>query len=129
MTYADLAGIPWKVGGMDYDGVDCLGLAYLAQRDLYGNNLDISYIYKEDNILRMSKIIMQEMTKFAAPVDIPLMGDVAILKFRASLHIATYVDSDLLLHTSRNKESRLVRLSGGMGGFLHGFYRVGVNKW
>lgn len=125
MIYSDLTGIPWRVGGRDYSGVDCLGLAYLAQRDLYGKEVNLSYIYKEENILSMSRTILKEMTKFTVPVDIPRIGDIALLKFRSSLHIATYVDSDLLLHTSRNKESRLVRLSGGMGGFLHGFYRIG----
>jgi hypothetical protein len=129
MTYSNLTDIPWKVGGMDYNGVDCLGLAYLTQRDLYGKEVNLSYLYKEENILSMSRTILKEITKFAVPVDIPETGDIALLKFRASLHIATYVDMDLLLHIFSGKRSRLTRLSGRLGGFLYGFYRVGVNEW
>jgi len=125
MIYSDLTGIPWRVGGRDYSGVDCLGLAYLAQRDLYGKEVNLSYIYKEENILSMSRTILKEMTKFTVPVDIPRIGDIVLLKFRSSLHIATYVDMDLLLHIFSEKRSRLTRLSGRLGGFLHGFYRIG----
>lgn len=92
-----LTGIPWKVGGRDRCGVDCLGLALLAQRELFGRIIEDVWHYGESTYQAVSLTAPADLLMLGAvEVPQPLDGDVAFLRIRYCGHLSTWVDGRLL---------------------------------
>jgi len=92
-----LTGIPWKVGGRDRGGVDCLGLALLAQRELFGRIIEDVWHYGESTYQAVSLTAPVDLLMLGAvEVPQPLDGDVAFLLLRGYGHLSTVVGEGLL---------------------------------
>jgi len=92
-----LTGIPWKVGGRGRDGVDCLGLALLAQRELFGRHIEDVWRYDESTYRAVSLTAPADLLELGAvEVSEPLDGDVAFLRVRDCGHLSTWIDGRLL---------------------------------
>lgn len=106
-----MIGIPWKTKGRDRHGVDCVGLALLAQKELYGREYDFSYDYNP--LTDDESILINWVEGIADKVDKPQDGDLIIYRMPVNSenkhHIATVVDG-ALLHIYPFKKSQMTRI-------------------
>lgn len=104
----DLVGIPWRVGGRDFDGVDCVGLVVLAQRVLFGRDYSEiaepgpveDYEARSLEILDRLPAVMERVTEIRH-------GDILLFRFAACVHIGTYLEGGKVLQIFDNTESRI----------------------
>jgi cell wall-associated NlpC family hydrolase len=107
-TLKDFIGIPWKVGGRDFDGVDCAGLCILAALWLYGIKLPDKWTYG-DNYLVATIQGLHDLSRMALQVTEPSDGDVIALRISTGyVHYGLCV-GNRMLHISENTTSRLSR--------------------
>lgn len=107
-TLKDFIGLPWRIGGRDFDGVDCAGLCILAASYLYGIKLPDVWFY-EDNYLDMTIQGLQDLSRMASQVEKPECGDVVALQLSAGyVHYGLCV-GNRMLHISEDTKSRLSR--------------------
>lgn len=114
MTLEDLVGIPWKVGGRDADGCDCVGLALLAQRELWGREIVLSpseVRFDENDWPRESARIASVIRAHLHPAPGPLVGGVVLLRIGGCHHLGTFVDPTRFLHIFEGHTSRLSAFS------------------
>ena len=105
----DFIGIPWKVGGRDFDGVDCAGLCILAASYLYGIEMPDVWSYGADDYLDMTINGLQDLPGYASQVEKPEDGDVIALRLSAGyVHYGLCV-GNRMLHISEDTRSRLSR--------------------
>lgn len=106
-----MIGIPWKTKGRDRHGVDCVGLALLAQKELYGHDYEFPYDY--DPLTDDESILINWIESIANKVDKPQNGDLVIYRMPCNgepkHHIATVVDG-ALLHIYPFKKSQMTRI-------------------
>lgn len=106
-----MIGIPWKTKGRDRSGIDCVGLALLAQRELYGREYAFPFDY--DPLTDDESILINWVESIADRVDKPQDGDLIIYRMPCNgedkHHIGTVVD-EALLHIYPGKSSRKVRI-------------------
>lgn len=105
-------GIPWKVGGRTFDGVDCGGLCMLASKHLFGVELPDKWSYNETNNLEMSEDIYKDFKEMSIEVSKyeAQDGDIVIFKLRnGHVHFGLFVNG-MMLHIADNKKSQLSRL-------------------
>ena len=107
-----MIGIPWKTKGRDRDGIDCVGLALLAQKELFGREYEFPFDYDPET--GDEKILLDWLEDIADEADIPQNGDLVIYRMPGIdgvviHHIGTVVD-DALLHIYPGKSSRKVKL-------------------
>jgi hypothetical protein len=123
MTLADLVGVPWKVRGRGLDGLDCVGLAVLAQKVLCGRSLSFgSAEYDEKNQYDRSSLIRDEVERLFRPADAPSSGAVALFFFESCWHVATFTDRTHFLHIFEGGTSRISRLTQAYRRHLKGVY-------
>lgn len=122
MTLADLVGIPWVVHGRDLDGLDCVGLAVLAQKVLCGRDLDFPQDYGDKDQYEKSEIIKTEVERLFSPAESPEPGAVGLFFFDVCWHVATFTDRTHFLHIFEGKTSRISRLTPAYRRFLRGVY-------
>lgn len=121
-----MIGIPWKTKGRDRNGIDCVGLALLAQRELYGREYPFPFDYDpetgdESVLLEWLDSIADEVTDG----DVPRNGDLVVYRMPAAdgvirHHVGTVVGG-ALLHIYPGKTSRKVRLRMNR---IHKIYRA-----
>lgn len=104
-----MIGIPWKTKGRDRDGIDCVGLALLAQRELYGREYAFPFDYDPET--GDERVLLDWLDGIADEADVPQNGDLVIYRLAGTEkhHIGTVVD-EALLHIYPGKSSRKVRL-------------------
>lgn len=96
-TISGLIGIPWLLGGRTPEGCDCLGLAILAQRELFGKVVEDVWIYDRETYREVSRIAPRDIVRIGAgEVETPRDGDVAFLLLRGYGHLSTVVGEGLL---------------------------------
>lgn len=122
MTLADLVGISWVVHGRSLEGIDCVGLAILAQEVLDGRKLIFAQDYDEGNIYEQSSIIRGEVVRLFAPVEVPHRGDVGLFFFESCWHLATFTDRTHFLHILEGQTSRISRLTPVYKRYMEGVY-------
>jgi probable lipoprotein NlpC len=92
-------GTPYKFGGMDKDGVDCSGFAFLLEQQVYGINLP-----------RMTK---QQVTVIKRKYEDELQeGDLVFFDFdgKQFSHVGVYLQNGYVVHASTRKGVMIVRL-------------------
>ena len=97
----NLVGIPWKEGGMDYDGCGCVGLA-----KLYYEAKGIKVITELSSQEIIKKTLKEEAV---APEDLQ-EGDTIIFKIDGELHLGVYLGYGRFLQAERNNKSHISRL-------------------
>jgi len=131
MRLTDFIGIPWKVGGRDFDGIDCGGLCMLAAKHLYDIHIPDMWQYDETNNLDVTMEVLQDLSKIASRVDKPSNGDVISLQLSAGyVHYGLFIDGRML-HISENTRSRLTRRAPRCNDNIAywRFSKVGDYKW
>ncbi len=102
-------GIPWKVGGRDFDGVDCGGLCMLAACHLYGITIPDLWSYDDTDNLQVTEQVLQDLPRLAVRVAGPVNGVVVALQLSTGyVHYGLCVDGRML-HISEDTKSRLSR--------------------
>ena len=122
MTLADLVGIPWKVGGRDRSGIDCVGLAILAQKVLRGRDLDFRQPYDEPTQYERSVLIRDEVERIMERTTAPRIGSVGLFFFEKCWHVVTFTDAMYFLHVFEGRTSRISRLTPAYRRYLRGVY-------
>lgn len=108
----DFIGIPWKVGGRSFDGVDCAGLCILAGKHMFGINLPDVWKYNDKNYLEITKCGYEDFVKMSIKVSEGEVqdGDIVIFQFRNGYtHFGLFING-MMLHIVDNKKSQLSRL-------------------
>ena len=116
-----MIGIPWKTKGRDRHGIDCVGLALLAQKELYGHDYEFPFDY--DPLTDDESILINWVESIADRVDKPQDGDLIIYRMPCNgvdkYHIGTVVGG-ALLYTYPGKTSRMSRINTHR---IYGIYR------
>ena len=103
-------GIPWLLGGRTLQGCDCLGLALLVQREIFGRVIPDVWHYDGENYGAMSLVFPDEMIRIGfIEVQDPLHGDVAFTKIARMGHVSTLLFGAHLTITQFSSSSWKVR--------------------
>ena len=107
-----MIGIPWKTKGRDRSGIDCVGLALLAQKELFGREYEFPFDYDPET--GDENILLDWLEYIADEADIPQNGDLVIYRMPGidgivKHHIGTVVGG-ALLHIYPGKSSRKVKI-------------------
>ncbi len=83
-------GIPYKRNGRDRDGLDCYGLVYLVEKEMFGNQLPIlNNIYDGNNVAEL--IAEHQPLLSGEQVLTPEDGDVVLFFHQGKpIHIGVY---------------------------------------
>ena len=107
-------GIPWRVGGRGFDGIDCVGLALLAQRELWGREYPFPWRYNPEKDVSLESVMYDWLPTISTPCAAPVVGGIAVVELAVSgvryKHLATIVEPNLMLHIYPGHKSRLSRL-------------------
>ena len=106
-----MIGIPWKAKGRDHNGIDCVGLAILAQKELFGREFSFPFDYDPET--GDERVLLVWLEDIADEADVPHDGDLVIYRLPGAdgvvrHHIGTVVD-EALLHIYPGKTSRKVK--------------------
>jgi cell wall-associated NlpC family hydrolase len=96
-------GTPYKFGGLDKNGVDCSGLVYLLEQQVYGINIP--------------RITYQQVTVIKRKYEEDLKeGDLVFFDFdgKQFSHVGIYLQNGYIVHTSSTKGVMIVPLHGAM---------------
>lgn len=92
-------GTPYRFGGMDKNGVDCSGLAFLLEQQVYGINIPRMTSQQINVIKRKYEEELQE-------------GDLVFFDFdgKKFSHVGVYLQNGYVVHASSRKGVMIVRL-------------------
>jgi cell wall-associated NlpC family hydrolase len=94
-------GIPYVVGGRDIHGLDCYGLVWLAEREIWGKELPC-LVYGQDEDAPQLFIENRPLLN-AEEVLSPVDGDMVLLFVHAvPKHIGVYCNNGVLHATHKN---------------------------
>lgn len=122
LTLPDLIGIPWLPGGRSLSGTDCLGLAIMAQKALFGRVVPDIWKFEPEEIFRESERIREEITKVMIPTTEYALGNVFLFRFEAGLHLGTMVAPHLFLHIYEGRKSQISRLTPAYKSRIEGVF-------
>lgn len=97
------AGVPYKFGGLDKNGVDCSGLAFLLEKEVYG--------------ITLPRITWQQVGVIKRKYEEELKeGDLVFFDFdgKQFSHVGIYLQNGYIVHASSTKGVVVVPLHGGM---------------
>jgi probable lipoprotein NlpC len=96
-------GTPYKFGGLDKDGVDCSGLAFLLEQEVYGISLPRSTSQQINVIKREYEEDLKE-------------GDLVFFDFdgKKFSHVGIYLQNGFIVHASSSKGVIIVPLHGAI---------------
>ncbi|WDF53718.1 C40 family peptidase [Mucilaginibacter sp. KACC 22063] len=92
-------GTPYRFGGLDKNGVDCSGLAYLLEQQVYGINIPRITSQQINVIKRKYEDELQE-------------GDLVFFDFdgKKFSHVGIYLQNGYVVHASSRKGVMIIRL-------------------
>ena len=128
MTLEDLIGIPWRAGGRDTDGCDCVGLALLVQQELWGRKFPFPHQYDPEADVVLEERLFRWLHKIARPVINPAPGRLVVMQMTVGghrfLHLGTLLDGAPLrmLHTYPGHRSQAVRFHGRYLARVRGYF-------
>lgn len=105
-----LIGIPWKVHGRDYSGVDCGGLVILASRVLYGLTIPDMWEYGAENNLQVARDAVNDLSLFSDPTENAEDGAIAVMKFKDVFHYGLVVKGKILTISGEKQKSLMRRI-------------------
>ena len=112
-------GIPWRVGGRGFDGLDCVGLALLAQRELWGREYPFPWDYNPERDVALETVMYDWLPTISTPCADPVVVGIVVIELTVSgmryKHLATVVDDNMMLHIYPQHRSRMSRLKS----YLH----------
>lgn len=96
-------GTPYRFGGLDKDGIDCSGLAYLLEQQVYGINIPRMTSQQINVIKRKYEEELQE-------------GDLVFFDFdgKKFSHVGVYLQNGYVVHASSTKGVIIVPLHGAI---------------
>lgn len=97
------AGVPYKFGGLDKSGVDCSGLAFLLEREVYG--------------ISLPRITWQQVAVVKRKFESNLKeGDLVFFDFdgKQYSHVGVYLQNGYIVHASSTKGVIIVPLHGAI---------------
>ena len=96
-------GTPYKFGGLDKDGVDCSGLAFLLEQEVYGITIP-RMTSKQINVIKRE---YEEDLK---------EGDLVFFDFdgKKFSHVGVYLQNGYIVHASSTKGVIIVPLHGAI---------------
>lgn len=97
------AGVPYKFGGLDKDGVDCSGLAFLLEKEVYG--------------ITLPRITWQQVGVIKRKYEDELKeGDLVFFDFdgKQFSHVGVYLQNGYIVHASSTKGVIIVPLHGAI---------------
>jgi lipoprotein Spr/probable lipoprotein NlpC len=97
------AGVPYKFGGLDKDGVDCSGLACLLEKEVYG--------------ISLPRITWQQVAVIKRKYESDLKeGDLVFFDFdgKQFSHVGVYLQNGYIVHASSIKGVIIVPLHGAI---------------
>ena len=92
-------GTPYKFGGLDHDGIDCSGLAFLLEQQVYGINIPRMTSQQINVIKRKYEEELQE-------------GDLVFFDYdgKKFSHVGIYLQNGYYVHASSSKGVIIVKL-------------------
>jgi probable lipoprotein NlpC len=92
-------GTPYKFGGLDHDGIDCSGLAFLLEQQVYGINIPRMTSQQVTVIKRKYEEELQE-------------GDLVFFDYdgKKFSHVGIYLQNGYYVHASSTKGVIIVKL-------------------
>lgn len=92
-------GTPYRFGGLDKNGIDCSGLAYLLEQQVYGINIPRMTSQQITIIKRKYEEELQE-------------GDLVFFDFdgKKFSHVGVYLQNGYVVHASSRKGVMIIRL-------------------
>ena len=122
-------GIPWKLNGRNFKGIDCIGLVWLYFKEL-GIKIpdgDGQLIEKQScrkDIVRLVKVLQTFTIKINRENIIP--NDILLFILpKQDVMVGIYLGFDKFIHCDRNDGSIMSRFSKGWRTSLVGGYRIG----
>ena len=92
-------GVPYKFGGLDKDGVDCSGLVYLLEQEVYG--------------ITIPRMTSKQITVIKRKYEEDLNeGDLVFFDFdgKQFSHVGVYLQNGYVVHASSRKGVIIIRL-------------------
>lgn len=96
-------GTPYKFGGLDKDGIDCSGLAFLLEQEVYGINIP--------------RMTSKQVTVIKREYEEDLKeGDLVFFDFdgKQFSHVGIYLQNGYIVHASSTKGVIIVPLHGAI---------------
>lgn len=92
-------GTPYKFGGLDHDGIDCSGLAYLLEQQVYGINIPRTTGEQVQVIKRRYEDQLQE-------------GDLVFFDYdgKKFSHVGIYLQNGYYVHASSSRGVMITKL-------------------
>lgn len=108
-------GLPFRVAGRSRDGVDCYGLYWLIQRDVFGRDLPAFVeTFSPADVEEIRGLIEGRMSPWV-PVDHPQPGDAVLLRVSGLPgHLGIYLRRGLMLHVNDTAGSSQYEELGGL---------------
>jgi cell wall-associated NlpC family hydrolase len=118
-------GIPFKIHGRDFNGLDCYGLVRLFYKEEFGIELPLFLGY--DNTVKSysEKIDVSRKLLDVVRIDKPEVGSIGLFRYKGFLsHVGVYVGNNMLLHILNKTDSICVRTTNTtIKGRLEGWYK------
>jgi cell wall-associated NlpC family hydrolase len=123
----DLIGIPFRDGGRDISGLDCLGLAILVASRIGKQLPDFRISCKEPGKIS-DAVAMVRATMSFRRVQVPRFGDLVAIKADPRIpdiiqHFGIYLEGDRFIHVTPSQGVIITRIEGSWKRRLEGIYR------